>query len=96
MEFTISLSDIQYKSLAYAAYDPEEWIKNAVYERCRLAMEEIYTKELDKINSEGKEISGTKYDIIMNADIKSAKEQQDELDSLRESLNTQLSSNPTE
>lgn len=77
MEFIITLSDIQYKALAHVTYDPEEWIKNAVYERCRIAIEDIYTKEIDKINSEGKSVSGTKYDIVMSADIKSGKEIED-------------------
>jgi hypothetical protein len=77
MEYTITLSDIQYKALAHVAYDPEEWIINAVYERCRIAIEDIYQKELEKLNNEAKPVSGTKYDIVMNADIKTAKEIED-------------------
>lgn len=77
MDFTITLTDAQYKSLSYVAYDPQEWIENAVYERCRIAGEEIYNNEVQKLIEEGKPISKDKNEVIMNADIKSAKEIED-------------------
>ncbi len=89
MEYTIILTEAQEKALAHVAYDPQEWIENAVYNRCRIAIDEIVAEEVERITSQGGEISGTKEDIVLAAQIKSAKEIQEELD-------TQLSSNPTE
>lgn len=79
MEYTITLTDAQYKALAYVAYDPKEWIENAVYNRCRIAMDEIVAQEVERIISIGETISGTKEDIVLAAPIKSAKEQTDEI-----------------
>ena len=41
MNFTITLSDAEHKALSYVALSPEDWINNAVHERCRIAVEEI-------------------------------------------------------
>ena len=89
MKYTITLTEAQNKSLSYVAYDPQEWIENAVYNRCRIAIDEIVAEEVERITSQGGELSGTKDDIVLAAPIKSAKERQEELD-------TELSSNPTE
>jgi hypothetical protein len=79
MEYTITLTDAQQKALEYVAYDPQEWIENAVYERCRHAIQEIVDLEVNRITSSGGELSGTKEDIVLAAPIKSAKERTDEL-----------------
>jgi hypothetical protein len=89
MKYTITLTEAQQKALEYVAYDPQEWIENAVYNRCRIAIDEIVNLEVERITSKGGELSGTKEDIVLAAPIKSAKELQEELD-------TELSSNPTE
>lgn len=87
MKYTITLTEAQQKALAYVAYDPKDWIENAVYNRCIIAIDEIVNLEVDRITSQGGEISGTKDDIVLAAPIKTAKERQEELD-------TKLSSNP--
>ena len=46
-----------------------------------LAIEEIAEKEFERITSQGGEISGTKEDIVLAAQIKSGKEIQDEIES---------------
>lgn len=79
MDYTITLTEAQKKALEYVAYDPQDWIENAVYERCRLAIDEIVALEVDRITSSGGEISGTKDDIVLAAPIKSAKERQEEI-----------------
>lgn len=83
MKFTITLSDAQYKALAHVVYDPQEWIENAVYERCRRAIDEIYDKEIENLKKENKPISEDKNQVVMNADIKTGKMIQDEYDSMR-------------
>ena len=89
MKYTITLTEAQQKALEYVAYDPQEWIENAVYNRCRIAIDEIVNLEVERITSKGGELSGTKEDIVLAAPIKSAKELQEELD-------TELSLTPTE
>ena len=79
MNYTITLTDAQQKALEYVTYDPQEWIENAVHNRCRIAIDEIVNLEVDRITSQGGEISGTKDDIVLAAPIKSAKERMDEL-----------------
>ena len=78
MKYTITLTDAQQKALEYVAYDPQEWIENAVYNRCRIAIDEIVNLEVERITSKGGELSGTKEDIVLAAPIKSAKELQEE------------------
>lgn len=40
-DYTITLTDSENKALEYAAFDPSDWIDNAVKNRCRIAMQEI-------------------------------------------------------
>jgi hypothetical protein len=81
MDHIITLTEAQQKALAYVAYDPKEWIENAVYNRCRIAIDEIVALEVERITSQGGELSGTKEDIVLAAPIKSARERQEEFDS---------------
>lgn len=78
MDHIITLTEAQEKALAYVSYDTQEWIENAVYNRCRIAIDEIVALEVERITSQGGELSGTKEDIVLAAPIKSAKERQDE------------------
>ena len=74
MEYTITLTNAQQKALETIAYDPQVWIENMVYERCRLAMDEIVQAEVERITASGGELRGTKEDIVLAAPIKTAKE----------------------
>jgi hypothetical protein len=78
MEYTITLTPAQDKALRWKVADPQKHIEDMVYIRCKDAISEIVKKEVERITSEGGAISGTKFDIVKNAPIKSAKEQQQE------------------
>ena len=39
--YTITLSEAENKALGYVAVSQNDWIQNAVKERCRIAIEEI-------------------------------------------------------
>lgn len=78
--YTITLSDAEDKALGHVAYSQEEWINNAVHERCRLAIDEIVNAEVQRLLAEGQPIVGSKEDIVLAAPIKSAAERQTELD----------------
>ena len=77
MEYTITLSEVQDKALSHIAYDPQDWIENSVFNQCRLAIGEIVEMEVDRIDEENGELFGTKEDIVMAANIKSAAERGD-------------------
>lgn len=76
--YTITLSDAEDKALGHVAYSQQDWINNVVHERCRLAIEEIVNSEVQKKLANGEPIIGSKEDIVINANILSAKEK-DEL-----------------
>jgi hypothetical protein len=79
--YTITLTDAEDKALGYVAYSQQEWIDNAIHERCRIAIDEIVNAEVQRLLSAGQTISGTKEDIVNSAPIKSAAERQIELES---------------
>lgn len=78
--YTINLSDAEDKALGVVAFSQDDWIQNAVHERCRIAMEEIVAAEVQRLLGEGKSITGSKDDIVLAAPIKSAAERQAELE----------------
>ena len=76
--YTITLSAAEDKALGVVAFSQDDWIQNAVKERCRIAMEEIIAAEVQRLLGEGKSITGSKDDIVIAAPIKSAAERQAE------------------
>jgi hypothetical protein len=76
--YTITLSDAEDKALGFVAYSQDDWIQNAVHERCRIAIEEIVSSEVQRKLAANETISGTKEDIVNAAPIKSAYEIQQE------------------
>jgi len=79
--YTITLSDAQDKALSVVAVDQQDWIENAVFERCRLAIEEIVNAEVQRKLAAGEPITGSKDDIVMAADIETAAERQTRIES---------------
>jgi hypothetical protein len=74
--YTITLSDAEDKALGVAAFSQNDWIQNAVKERCRLAIEEIVAAEVQRKLAAGESITGSKDDIVMAANVESAAERQ--------------------
>ena len=77
-QYTITLSDAEDKALAYIALSQQEWIDNAIHERCRIAIEEIVAAEVQRKLALGETISGTKDDIVLGAPILSAAERNEQ------------------
>ncbi len=78
--YTVTISDAEDKALHVVAMSAQDWIDNAVHERCRVAIEEIVADEVQRKLAAGETISGTKEDIVLAAPVKSAAERQAELD----------------
>lgn len=74
--YTITLSDAEDKALGVVAYSQNDWIQNAVKERCRIAIEEIVAAEVQRKLAAGESITGSKDDIVMAANVESAVERQ--------------------
>jgi hypothetical protein len=80
MEIKITLTEAETKAMAYVAYDPQEWAENAVHERARIAMDEIFQVEVQRMLSDPNttEIPADREAVVLSADIKSAAERQAE------------------
>jgi hypothetical protein len=74
--YTITLSAAEDKALKSVALSAQDWIDNAVHERCRIAMDEIVNAEVQRKLAAGQPITGSKDDIVMAANIESAAERQ--------------------
>lgn len=78
IEYKLTLSEAEDKALRYVTLNPQEWIDNVVHSRCRIAMDEIVNKEVQRRLTNDENISGTKEDIVLSAEIKSAAQRQEE------------------
>ena len=82
MNYTITLTDAENKALAYVAVDQHDWINNAVHERCRLAIEEIFQLEVQRMLADPTitEIPADREAVVLAANIQSAAEKQAEIE----------------
>jgi hypothetical protein len=81
--YTIALTDAEDKALHVVALSAQDWIDNAVHERCRIAIEEIVNAEVQRKLAAGEPITGSKDDIVMAANVESAAERQARIEAER-------------
>ena len=79
VEYKVTLSEAENKALGAVAYSQQDWIENLVKARCISAMDEIVQVEVSRKLEAGEPITGSKEDIVLAADIESAKEREDRL-----------------
>lgn len=60
MNYTVTLTEAENKALSYAAFAQQEWIDNAVHNRCRIATDEIVALTVQKCLETNTAIPGTK------------------------------------
>jgi len=74
MNITITLTAAQEKGLAYVASSPQEWAENAVHNRCRQAIDEIYNMEVARMTADPDitSIPADKDAVVLAANIQSA------------------------
>jgi hypothetical protein len=58
--YTINLSAAEDAALSYAALSQQDWIDNAVHERCRIAIEDIVALTVQKCLDTNTPIPGSK------------------------------------
>ena len=80
MEIKIILTEAETKAMAYVAYDVQEWAENAVHERARIAIDEIFQLEVQRMLADPNttEIPADREAVVLAADIKTAAERQAE------------------
>ena len=80
--YTVSISDAEKKALEYIALSVQDWIDNAVDNRARIAIDEIYTAEVARMTADPDitSIPADKDTVVLAADIKSAATRQAESD----------------
>ena len=80
MKHTIILTEAEEKALSYVAIDTTKWIQNAASERARIAMEEIFQAEVQRMLADPTitEIPADREAVVLAADIKSAAERNEE------------------
>ncbi len=86
--YTITLSNAEDKALKTVALSAQDWIDNAVHDRCRIAIDEIVNAEVQRKLAANEPITGSKEDIVMAADIESAAERETRLEVERQSNNS--------
>ena len=59
-DYTTTLSAAEDKALSYAAFSQQDWIDNAVHERCRIAIDEIVQITVDKCLEAGTQVPSSK------------------------------------
>lgn len=74
--YTITLSAAEDKALHVVAMSAQDWMDNAVHERCRIAIEEIVAAEVQRKLAAGEPITGSKDDIVIAAPVESAAQRQ--------------------
>ena len=67
MNYTITLTPSEDAALSYAALSQNDWIQNAVHDRCRIAIDEIVKIAMDWYLDNGVQIPATRDEIVADA-----------------------------
>ena len=67
VQYTITLTDSENIALSHIALSQQDWIDNAVHERCRIAIEEIVQLTIQKCLENNIQIPGSKDDMVILA-----------------------------
>jgi hypothetical protein len=67
MNYDITLTAAEDAALAHVAFSQDDWIQNAVHERCRIAIEQIVGITVQKCLDNGVQLPGTKDAIVLLA-----------------------------
>ena len=72
--YTITLTDAEVKAMEYVAFSVQDWADNALQNRARIAMDEIYNSEVARMTADPTitSIPADKEAVVLAADIKSA------------------------
>ena len=79
-EYTVTITEAENKAMEHIAYSVQEWIDNVVKNRARIAKEEIYNTEIERMNTDPSidTIPANLDQVVLDANIKTAKQLTDE------------------
>lgn len=63
-QYTVHLTQTENQALSYAALSQDDWIQNAVHERCRIAIDEIVQITVTKCLETNTQIPGSKDEMV--------------------------------
>ena len=80
--YTTTLTDSEKKAMEYVAVSVQDWADNALQNRARIAIDEIYNSEVARMTADPDitSIPADKDAVVLAADIKSAATRQAEAD----------------
>ena len=80
--YTVTLTSSENKAMEHIAYSVQDWIDNSIHNRARLATDEIYNKEVERMTADPsvESIPADKDQVVLDADIKTAKQISDEIE----------------
>jgi len=72
--YTIELNDAEVKAMEFVAVSVQDWIDNAVSNRARIAIDEIYDTEVARMTADPEvtSIPADKEAVVLAAEVKSA------------------------
>lgn len=78
--YSVTINEAQKKAFEYVAADPQEWVRNLVDNRCRMAIDEICQMEIERMQADPNitSIPADREQIVLEADIKSAAQRNEE------------------
>jgi len=63
--YTVTLTEAENLALGYVAYSQDDWVQNAVHERCRIGIEEIVRICVEKCLENNVQIPASKEDMVL-------------------------------
>lgn len=78
MIYTIELTDAENKAMEYVAFSVQDWAENALKNRARQAVDEIYNSEVQRMTEDPSitAIPADKDVVVLAADIQSVADKQ--------------------
>jgi len=79
--YTTTLTAAETKAMEHIAFSVQDWVDNALQNRARIAMDEIYEAEVARMTADPTitSIPADKEQVILDADIKSAAQTQEDM-----------------
>ena len=74
--YTVEINEAETKAMEYITADVQEWVENALSNRARIAIDEIYADEVERMTADPDitSIPADKNAVVLAADIQSAAE----------------------
>lgn len=84
--YTITLTDAEVKAMEYITISVQDWADNALKNRARISIDEIYNIEVERMTADDSitSIPADKSAVVLAADIKSAAVREAEEEAARE------------